>query len=80
MLFGNHGETTVKHKRLDIFIPPLKFPQNKNEVASTQKKTCLSDMDRTSEVVGLGRGMLGCDLDFQQNMDKHMALSQNDFL
>ena len=30
-------------------------------------------MDRTSEVVGLGRGMLGCDLDFKQNMDKHMS-------
>lgn len=44
------------------------------------KKIFFSETDLISEVVGLGRGMLGCDLDFKRNVDKHMAFSQNEFL
>ena len=38
-VIGNNGETMVKHKRLDILIPPFQNSTKKIEVASTQEET-----------------------------------------
>lgn len=65
----NHGETQASWY---LDSPFSKF-YKKNWSCINPRRDIFSEMDRTSEVVGLGRGMLGCDLDFKQNMDKHMS-------